>query len=373
MLRSFIDRKCGATRSVILAILAAGVISFLVPNGATNNTAGAAVRSLPYEVGITRCVFVDSTRTVLNYASTPPSVIAHSRVLATEIRYPTSLSKSNIVERVGAVPAMRSGGFPVVVFAHGFNVTPDTYAPLLDAWVRRGFVVVAPIFPDENPVQVARQGGSNAAYDLWNEPVDIVFVTRQVVVSNTSKSKRCPLVKSLINPSQIAVVGHSDGGTVVGMLALSNGKDPQGIPYPTLRAALHFRGAIVLSAKEDGVSNYQSLSSTPSLLVVQSAADRCNAPSGALTLYRAVHQRRKWFLELLTAHHLPPFDGADVRAFNLTVGVTTRFLHIALEGSIHSPDLLAYGNSQPTLAHLFHAGRGPVFAATSSTFYCGTN
>jgi pimeloyl-ACP methyl ester carboxylesterase len=370
--RSCIDQKCGATR-IVLAILLAGVISQLVTNATTNYSAGAAVRSPPYEVGITRCVFVDSTRSVLNYASTPPSVISHHRILVTEIRYPTSSSTSTSAEQVGAVPAIRAGGFPVVVFAHGFNTTPDLYAPLLDAWAQRGFVVVAPIFPDENPVQVARQGGSNAAYDLWNEPADLVFVTRQVVASSTSKSKQCPLVRSLINPSQIALAGHSDGGTVVGMLALSTGKDPQGIAYPTLRASLHFRGAIVLSAKEDGVSTYQSLSSTPSLLVVQSAADRCNAPEGALTLYRAMHQNRKWFLELLTAHHLPPFDGVDVRAFNVTVGVTTRFLQIALEGSTHSPDLLTYGNSQATLAHMFHAGRGPVFAATSSTFYCGTN
>ena len=368
--RSFVHRKNDVIRRVIFTALVAGMISLSFPS---EIRAGAAVRTLPYGVGITRCTFVDSTRTVLNYASRPPSVISRSRVLATEIRYPTSLSQSSAAEQVGAAPAIRPGGFPMVVFAHGFNVTPDNYAALLDAWARRGFVVAAPIFPDENPVQVARQGGSNAAYDLWNEPADLVFVTRQVLISNSSFSTRCPLVKALINPSQIALVGHSDGGTVVGMLALSNGKDPQGISYLTLRAGLHFRGAVVLSAKEDGVSTYQSHSSTPALLVVQSAADRCNAPSGARTLYGAMHQNRKWFLELLTAHHLPPFDGADARAFNITVGVTTRFFQIALEGSTHLQDLLAYGNSQPSIAHIFHSGAGPDFATNNSTFYCGTN
>jgi hypothetical protein len=372
MVRSFISKERGLVRGVAVTICTIIPTLLLTPLATFANTA-AAVHSLPYAVGVTRCTFVDPTRTVMNYASSPPSVLSRNRVIVTEIRYPTSSSKTGTVEQVGAVPAVRLGGFPMIVFAHGYNVTPDNYAALLDAWTRRGFVVVAPIFPDENPVQVARQGGSNAAYDLWNEPADLAFVTRQVVIDNTVTSEHCPLVKGLVNPIQLALAGHSDGGTVVGMLALSNGKDSQGTNYRTLRAGLHYRATIVLSAKEDGVSSYQSLPSTPALLVVQSAADRCNAPRGALILYRAMRQNRKWFLELLTAHHLPPFDGVDVPAFNVTVGVTIRFLQIALEGSARTDALLAFGNSRPTIARTFHKGLGPTLPANSTSFYCGTN
>lgn len=353
--------------------LGAVLITLLVPGTTYASNVAPVVHQPAYEVGVTRCTFVDPNRTVLNYASTPPSVLSHRRTLVTEIRYPTSASKNVGREQVGALPASKNGGFPMIVFAHGYDVTPDTYAALLDAWVRRGFVVAAPIFPDENPVQVARQGGINSAYDLWNEPADLVFVTRHILSDNTIRSEQCPLIKGLINPTQLALAGHSDGGTVVGMLALSNGKDPQGITYPTLRSGLHFRAAIVLSAKEDGVSTYQSIPSTPSLLVVQSAADQCNAPSGALGLYRAMRQSDKWFLELMTAHHLPPFEGVDVRAFNATVGVTTRFLQIELEGSTHTTDLLGYGNSRPSVARTYHAGAGPTFPTTHLPFYCGKN
>src|SRR5579864_8232198 len=57
-----------------------------------------------------------------------------SRVLTTYVRYPTA----------GRPP------YPLVVFGHGFAVTPGLYATLLDAWARAGFVVAAPLFPVEN-------------------------------------------------------------------------------------------------------------------------------------------------------------------------------------------------------------------------------
>jgi len=45
--------------------------------------------------------------------------------------------------------------------------------------------------------------------------------------------------------------------------------------------------------------------------VVQSLADQCNPMRFGVQLYDGIHQSNKWFLELQTAHHLPPFDGVD--------------------------------------------------------------
>ena len=371
MRRSLIKNESRSVQSSPLTSLFFSLLLLSLTSASVSQPAGAVTHSKGYGVGITRCTFIDATREVLNYATTPPTVLSHSRSLITEIRYPISFTVPGASEQVNAVASNRPYGFPMIVFAHGYNVTPDTYAALLDAWTRRGFVVAAPIFPDENPVQVARQGGTNSSYDLWNEPADLVFVTRQLLSASTTTSQSCPIVKGLINAKQLALAGHSDGGTVVGMLALSSGRDPQGVTYPVLRKGLHYRAALVLSGKEDGISQYASIPSTPALLVVQSANDRCNAPSGALKLYQAMRQRNKWFLELLSAHHLPPFDGVDVRAFNMTVGVTTRFFHISLEGSTHLADLLAYGNSQMAVARIFHFEPGPVFSENTSPFNCG--
>src|SRR5437764_796260 len=48
-------------------------------------------------------------------------------------------------------PAAPGGPFPLVVFAHGYNVTPAPYAGLLQSWARAGYVVAAPTLPLTNP------------------------------------------------------------------------------------------------------------------------------------------------------------------------------------------------------------------------------
>ncbi len=353
------------------AALLIGALATTLP--AASSVRARAVTTSPssYSVGIVRCAFVDRTRSTVNYSTSPPSVLANRRVLVTEIRYPTTAPTSGAVESPGAAPAQVLGGFPMIVFAHGYDVTPDTYAALLDFWTRSGFVVAAPFFPEENHDAVAAQHNAKAEYDLWNEPADLAFVTRQLLGANAVSTARCPLVHGLVLASALALAGHSDGGTVVGMLAHAGGQDLQGITYEALRAGLDYRAAIVMSAQEDGVSSYRSSSNDPALLVVQSAADRCNRASGSLRLYRDVHLGNKWFLELMRAHHLPPFTGEDPSAFQVVAGVTTRFLRVAFGATSSASGLAAFGNAQPSVARTYHAGRGPSIAPLTTTALCG--
>jgi predicted dienelactone hydrolase len=88
--------------------------------------------------------FVDQSRSVLlpNGARVP-------RALRTIVRYTTG-----------------RGPHPLVVFAHGFALSPGTYGRLLDAWAVAGYVVAAPIFPLTNS---AAPGGPNES-DLINHP-----------------------------------------------------------------------------------------------------------------------------------------------------------------------------------------------------------
>jgi predicted dienelactone hydrolase len=83
------------------------------------------------------------------------------RVLVTDIRYPAH----------GRPP------YPLVVFAHGFALTPTPYVRLLDAWARAGYVVAAPAFP----VERAGAPGGPSESDLPNEPGDIHFVISQLL------------------------------------------------------------------------------------------------------------------------------------------------------------------------------------------------
>jgi predicted dienelactone hydrolase len=110
------------------------------------------------------------------------------RSFDTVIRYPVGLP----------------GPFPLIVFGHGYNVTPAPYHDLLDAWARAGYVVAAPIFPLEN---ANAPGGANEN-DLPNQPEDMSLVISSLTRPPTPDAAR---IAGLVNPSEIAVAGQSDG------------------------------------------------------------------------------------------------------------------------------------------------------------------
>jgi hypothetical protein len=340
--------------AIMVSLVAA--VMMVAPFGADTGPAVAAPLS---GVGITRCTFVDHSRSVLNYAKTPYRVSSSSRTLVTEIRYPAESPAGGPNENVGAAPAPRSGGYPTIIFAHGYDVTPDTYAALLDAWVRAGFVVVAPIFPDESATAVAAEHGANTENDLINEPGDLAFVTKAIVQDSANETSYCRVAYGLVDHSEIALAGHSDGAEAVGMLAYDHGLDPQGANYASLRTGIDYRALLILSGAEDTYQSYATEASRPNLLVVQSRADQCNPVRRSVQLYNAIHQPNKWFLELLTAHHLPPFDGGDAAAFAVVRAATIRFLRFSLQGVSNSNSLVTLGNQRPSIARMYVGAPGP--------------
>jgi hypothetical protein len=349
---------------ITVCTLASFVVMFAL--SAAWPSSGAATRGTQplaqpaaFSVGITRCTFVDHSRGVLNYSTSPFTVWSRSRTLLTEIRYPTQYVAGAPAEMPGATPLAQSGGYPMIVFAHGYDVTPDTYAPLLDAWAQAGFVVVAPFFPDEQPSEIVAQHNVNTEDDLVNEPADLSFVTRSIIQSSTGQSSACPLVSGLVAPSEIALAGHSDGAQAVGMLAYDHGEDPQGVNYADLRSGIAYRAVIVLSGSEDTEQSYAAEASHPNLLVIQSLADQCNHFHNDVTLYDAIHQLNKWFLVLRTAHHLPPFDGDDAPAFRVVVATTDRFLQLSFGQSTTTSSLVAVADQDPSVARLYSGPPGP--------------
>ncbi|MFZ1063642.1 MAG: hypothetical protein WAN30_09260 [Acidimicrobiales bacterium] len=319
-------------RRLTIGVLAVALFSTVVatPLGAQVDSSHQTGAASPYSVGVARCTFVDSSRSVLNYRKTPYRVWSRQRTLVTEIRYPTAAIAGGPAQIPGAAPLPLAGGYPMIVFAHGYDVTPDTYAALLDAWASAGFVVVAPLFPDENAAEVAAQGGANTEDDVINEPGDLAFVTRAVLADSATPSPECPVVAGLVDPSAIALAGHSDGAEAVSMLAYDHGLDPQGVNYADLRTGLDFRAVVILSGALDTYQANADEASRPDLLVVHSLADTCDPIRYDVQLYDTIHQANKWFLELQSAHHLPPFDGVDVAAFRLVVSVTIPFFQMAL-------------------------------------------
>ena len=153
----------------------------------------------PFAVGKEQLTFVDHTRTV-SVPGQPPG----PRTLTTVIRYPAQ-GPAGRVDVADAPPDRAAGPFPLIIFGHGFAVTPATYFRLLRAWARAGYVVAAPVFPLEN----AHAPGGPDESDLVNQPRDMSVAISGMLAANRAAGT---LLRGMITPQRIAVSGQSDGG-----------------------------------------------------------------------------------------------------------------------------------------------------------------
>jgi predicted dienelactone hydrolase len=236
-----------------------------------------------FAVGIRTLTFVDRSRTV-HYPGRP----AGPRTLVTVIRYP-AVGPPSAVDRPGAPPARTAGPFPLVIFGHGFAVTPGPYAALLQAWARAGYVVAAPIFPLGNQ---HAPGGPNES-DIVNQPRDMSFVISRMLALNAG---RHGLFAGLIAPHEVGVSGQSDGGVT----ALA-------VAYDRYYLDRRVRAAVIMSGAElPSVPGWSFPSPSPPLLATQGTADTTNRPVNTYRFFDMA-PRPKFLLQLIGAQHLPPY------------------------------------------------------------------
>ena len=346
--RALFRRRRRRSVAALLVVAAGLFYAFVAHHGPAGGAAATTPKQpLHYSVGVTTCVFVDHTRATRDYAT---GVLEPGRTLRTEIRYPTLNGTPGHGETVGAHPAYGHGPFPLVVFAHGYNVTPDTYANLLDTWVRAGMIVAAPWFPDTNAAAVAADGNLSAPEsDDVNQPADVAFVTRSLVAAASPASTSCTALHRLLNMSRIALGGQSDGAATVAALGYAAA---YAAPIPHI-AAIEVLSGGEESAPSGQPAGYRAVPGGPALLVVQSATDACNPPEYSTTLYGAVVQPDRWFLTLRSGDHLPPYtDTAEPADFAAVASVTTRFLGDELSGAAPGAGFISIGNAHPSIATL---------------------
>ncbi len=252
-----------STRATALVLLGCAIA--LVAAGIAAATP-AKHRRGPFAVGELVVALTDTSRAV-HFPGQPQE----PRPLVTEVRYP-----------------LAPGPFPLIVFGHGFNVTPGIYARLLRAWASAGYVVAAPIFPLGN---ANAPGGANES-DIVNQPADMSFVIGQMLAANR---RRHGILARLIDPREIAVAGQSDGG----ITALAAAYNSSYIDH-------RIDAAIVLAGAElPGTGSYFPPGSPP-LLAAQGTADTVNSPHFTYDFFNAA-RRPKFLLSLLGAPHLGPF------------------------------------------------------------------
>ncbi len=274
-----------------LLVTCGGIAALSISSAAAAGPGGQEAAPAPpavtgpsqFAVGLRVLRLVDPSRTIrLARGRSEP------RTLTTYLRYP-ALGPPSGTDLPNAPPAAAQGPFPLVVFGHGFAVTPALYAGLLQSWARAGYVVAAPEFPLES----AHAPGGPDESDLINQPRDMSFVISRLLAKSSVGS--APLA-NLIDPAHIAVAGQSDGGETA--LAVA---DSRRFRDPRVGAAV-----ILSGAEMSGVGGYGFAPGGPPLLAIQGTADTINQPRFTYAFFKAA-QRPKYLLRLLGAQHLPPY------------------------------------------------------------------
>lgn len=206
------------------------------------------------------------------------------------------------------VPAGPRPPFALIVFGHGFAVSPTPYAPLLDDWARAGYIVASPVFPLEN----AGAPGRPNENDLPNQPQDMSLVIDRMLAGSMGR---------LVRHHRIAVAGQSDGGDT----ALAAAYDPR------VRDA-RIGAAVILSGAEDPfISRFSIPAAHVPLLATQGTADTINPPWMTYQFYDPA-TAPKFLLKLIGAGHLPPYTEPGA-TLNTVARGTTAFLNCYLLGS----------------------------------------
>ena len=277
-------------------------------------------------MGVRRLRFVDPVRRVR-----VPGGHSRPRAVVTELLYPAQGAAGR--GDLSGAPALPGGPRPLVVFAHGFAVEPDTYALLLRAWVSAGYVVAAPVFPRSN---VHAPGGPDRN-DLANQPGDMRLVISGLVAAGRVAAG--PL-RGLVDPRRIAVAGHSDGGITALATAFDRRARDRRVSAAVILAGAWLRGYSWVAGP-----------GSPALLAVQGTADHTNDPSNA-SAYFALAAPPKYLLWLLGADHLPPFTRQQPQ-LAIVERATTAFLDRYLKGNGGGERRLLAAGRSPGRAQLF--------------------
>ena len=241
----------------------------------------------PYAVGMRSYTFVDESRPTSPNGSYPG---APDRTLRTLLLYPAEGSPgAPAVEDATPLEAKRRGGFPLVVFSHGFTANGPVYRfLLLDRLVSEGFVVAAPTFPLSSG---GAPGGPRLA-DYVNQPADVSFVLDEVL--RLAREDRS--LKRTISGHDVGVAGHSLGAiTTLGVATHSCCVDPR------IDAAVAISG---IQLPFPGGSYFSTR--TPPLMLIHGESDRTVAYGGSANAYEQAPSP-KAFLTLEDAPHTPFF------------------------------------------------------------------
>jgi predicted dienelactone hydrolase len=114
---------------------------------------------------------------------------------------------------------------PIIVFSHGFGGSLDGYAPLVDYWAARGFVVIQPTHLDSRTLNVTPDDPRYP--EIWRLRVeDLTRIVDQLDLIEAA----VPSLAGRLDRNRIATAGHSWGGQTASMLLGARVLDAEGVP-----------------------------------------------------------------------------------------------------------------------------------------------
>lgn len=277
-----------------------------------------------------RSVTSAKATTPVAVGTTTLTVTRAGRAFGVQVLYPALRGGS------AGTPLTARSPFPLIVFSPGFDVSPAAYNAMVVRWASLAFVVAIPHYPFTAP---DAPGGVDEA-DIVQHPADLEATIGELLETSGRPGN---LLTGMINPSRIAVAGHSDGGDVTdAVVSDSCCLDSR------IRAA-----AILSGAQLTSFGGSYGPAPVP-LLVVQGDSDTVNAPACSEQIYDTGGAPR-FYLDLRGAEHLPPYTtdpGAVER-------VTALFWTAYLKGDSVAATALKAGTAARPEATLIDGGPVP--------------
>jgi dienelactone hydrolase len=294
----------------VLSVATAGLVIGLMATPNSSRPAHAASARATTTTTAMAPVEPSSAPTTTVAPAGPPYAIASDTITLVDPSRPSPArgsvpgSSTRTLRTVVRRPVDAPGPLPLVVFGPGFDTTPETYEPLLDAWAAAGYLVAAPDFPGSG----SDLPGPPTESDIPEQARDLSFV-----VSSLLGGREGP-----VDPARIAVAGHSDGGSSVVVLA-----EHPGYGDPRISAYLVLAGQI-----PDGVAGPWDAQPAGALLCIVGTADQYGNLSLTTAAYDSAHMP-KALVTVPGGDHEGIFLGAGAVPEEMRA-LTLRFLALAL-------------------------------------------
>ncbi len=251
-----------------------------------------------YAVGTRSVTFVDPSRSTSPNGS---SGGAPTRTLPTEFWYPQ--------DEAGA-PARGDGPYPLVVFSHGYDVTPDFYRPLLERWAAAGYVVAAPTYPI-----LSGSDGGTSHVDYEKTFADTSFVISQVL----ALGKDDPLA-GMVDPDRIAAAGHSDGEVI-----------SFGVGFLECCRDSRVKSVIAMAGDLSNAGNPHVRDTGTPILHIMEVNDEYDPYPHSIQWDRENLTAPRWMVSL-NSSHVPPYTQPGDPAFELVSAITVAYLDGTVKG-----------------------------------------